>query len=81
MLVEVYIAKELDKIDNWIENIADGNKVTETLHVEIHRLKDQIQEQTLEVEKHYSDAWKALNLELVVNCQPTSELLKLVANL
>jgi len=41
MLMEVYIAEELDKIDDWIEKIADGNKVMETLHVEIHKLKDQ----------------------------------------
>ena len=27
----------------------------ETLHVEIHRLKDQAREQSLEAEKHYSD--------------------------
>ena len=34
----------------------DGNKVIEKLHVEIHKLKDQAQEQNLEAEKHYSDA-------------------------
>ena len=28
----------------------------ETLHVEIHKLKDQTQEKILEVEKHYNDA-------------------------
>ena len=34
----------------------DNNKVMESLHVEIHWLKDQAREQILEVEKHYSDA-------------------------
>lgn len=56
MLMEVYTADELDKIDDWIEKILDGNKVMEKLHVEIHKLKDQAQEQILEAEKHYSDA-------------------------
>ena len=43
-------------IDDSIEKIADSNKVMETLHEEIHRLKEQAQEQILEVEKHYSNA-------------------------
>ena len=43
-------------IDDWIEKIAYGNKVMETLHDEIHRLKDQAGEQILEVEKLFSDA-------------------------
>ena len=43
-------------IDDWIEKIADSNKVMETLHEEIHWLKDQAQEKILEAEKHYSDA-------------------------
>ena len=42
--------------DDWIERIADSNKVMETLHEEIHRLKDQAQERILEVERHYSNA-------------------------
>lgn len=41
MLMDVYINEELDLIDDWIEKIADGNKVMETLHVEIQKLKDQ----------------------------------------
>lgn len=41
MLMEVYIAEELDKIDDWIEKIVDGNKVMETLHTKILKLKDQ----------------------------------------
>ena len=56
MLMEVYIVEELDEIDDWIEKIVDDNKVIETLHVEIHKLKDQTQKKILEVEKHYSDA-------------------------
>ena len=55
MLMDVYIAKELDKIDDWFEKIADSNKVMETLHVEILKLKDQTQAKILEVERHYSD--------------------------
>lgn len=38
--VDVYTSDELDLIDDWIENISNSNKVMETLHVEIHRLKD-----------------------------------------
>ena len=56
MLMDVYTTKELDKIDDWIEKITDGNKVMETLHVDIHKLEDQAQEQILEAERHYSDA-------------------------
>ena len=54
--MEVYIEEGLDKIYDWIEKIVDGNKVMETLHTEIHKLKDQAQEKILEVEKHYTDA-------------------------
>ena len=43
-LIDVYTGKELDMIDDWIEKIADGNKVMETLHEEIHQLKDQARE-------------------------------------
>ena len=56
ILIDIYIGEELDMIDDWIEKIADSNKVMEMLHVEIHQLKDQAQEQILEAEKHYSDA-------------------------
>ena len=41
MLMDVYIAKKLDLIDDWIEKIADRNKLMESLHAKIHRLKDQ----------------------------------------
>lgn len=34
-------------MDNWIEKIVHRNKVMETLHEEIHRLKDQTREQIL----------------------------------
>ena len=44
-------------IDDWIEKIVDRNKVMETLHAEIHRLKDQAWEKILEAEKHYNDAY------------------------
>ena len=54
-MIDVYTGEELDMIDDWIEKIADGNKVMETLHDEIHRLKDQAQERILEAKKHYSD--------------------------
>ena len=56
ILIDVYTGEELDMIDDWIEKIADGNKVMETLHEEIHRLKDQAQEKILEEKRHYSDA-------------------------
>ena len=41
ILIDVYTREELDMIYDWIEKIEDGNKVMETLHEEIHRLKDQ----------------------------------------
>ena len=56
MLMDVYTTDELDKIDDWIEKIENSNKAMETLHADIHKLKDQTQEKILEVEKHYSDA-------------------------
>ena len=56
IVIDVYTGEELDMIDDWIEKIVDGNKVMEILHEEIHRLKDQAQEQILEAEKLYSDA-------------------------
>ena len=43
-------------IDDWIEKIVDSNKVMETLHEDIHWLKDQVQEWILEEERHYIDA-------------------------
>ena len=43
-LINVHIKEELDMIDDWIEKIVDGNKVMETLHEEIHWLKDQARE-------------------------------------
>ena len=55
ILIDVYTREELDMIDDCIEKIASGNKVMETLHDEIHRLKDQAQEKILEVENLYSD--------------------------
>ena len=56
ILIDVYTEEELDMIDDWIEKIEDGNKVMETLHEEIHRLKDKDREQILEAEKLYNDA-------------------------
>ena len=44
ILINVYKKEELDIIYDWIEKIAYGNKVMETLHEEIHRLKDQARE-------------------------------------
>ena len=56
ILIDVYTREELDMIDDWIEKIADGNKVMETLHEEIDWLKDQAREKILEAENLYSDA-------------------------
>ena len=50
-MIDVYTGEELDMIDDWIEKIVEGNKVMETLHGEIHRLKDQAREKILEAEK------------------------------
>ena len=41
ILIDVYTKEDLDMIDDWIEKMVDENKVMETLHDEIHRLKDQ----------------------------------------
>ena len=40
VLIDVYTGGELDMIDEWIDKIMDSNKVMETLHDEIHWLKD-----------------------------------------
>ena len=40
-LINVYTGEELYLIDDWIRKIADDNKVMETLHHEIHQLRDQ----------------------------------------
>ena len=48
ILIDVYTGEELDMIDDWINKIADNNKVMEIVHVEIHQLKDQVQEKNLE---------------------------------
>lgn len=49
MLMEIYLVKELDKLDDWIEKIASGNKVMEGLHEGIQQIKDSAQEKILEV--------------------------------
>ena len=76
VLIDVYIGEELDMINDWIEKIVESNKVMETLHEEIDRLKDQAREWILEAEKLYSDTcldifedeeWeKLLPIEVVV---------------
>lgn len=43
MLMEVYTAEELDKLDDWIENISANNKFMEGLHVNIQKIRDQNQ--------------------------------------
>ena len=53
MLMDVYTIDELDKIDDQIEKIANDNKVMDTLYVDIHKLKDQNQDQILEAERHF----------------------------
>ena len=55
-LMEVYTIEELDKIQDWIEKITAGNKVMEGLHEYIQKLKDQTQENILEVVKCYDVA-------------------------
>lgn len=47
MLMDVYMDEKLDKVDDWIENILNGNKVMESLHAEIHKLKDKAEEKIL----------------------------------
>ena len=56
ILIDVYTREKLYMIDDWIKKIEDGQKVMETLHEEIHRLKDQAREPMLEAENVYSDA-------------------------
>ena len=41
MLVEVYVAEQLDKLDGQIKKILAGNKIMEGLHAKIQRIKDQ----------------------------------------
>ena len=56
-MVDVYTMDEINMIDDWIEKISDSNKLMETLHDWIHRLKEKAQWQILEAERHYSDAY------------------------
>ena len=56
-LMEVYIAKELDKLNDWIEKISADNKVIQGLHEDIQRLRDQTQEEILEAEKYCNTAY------------------------
>ena len=58
ILIDVYTREELEMIyDWWLDRkIENSNKVMETLHAEIHRLKDQAQEKILEAERQYSNA-------------------------
>ena len=56
MLMEVYSMEELDKLEDWIKKIISNNKIMETLHVRIEKLKDQTKEKIFEVEKYYNDA-------------------------
>ena len=39
--MDVDIVEELDLTDDWIKKVANRNKVMESLHVKIHRLKEQ----------------------------------------
>ena len=41
IIVDTYTIEDLDLIDYWIEKIENSNKIMETLHAEIHRLKNQ----------------------------------------
>lgn len=52
ILMEVYTAKELDKLGDWIEKIYVGNKFMEGLHEDIHKIRDQTQEKILEAERY-----------------------------
>ena len=53
-LMEVYTAKELDRLKDWIEKIVASNKFMEGLHQDIQRLRDLTQEKILEAEKYYN---------------------------
>ena len=55
-MIDVYTGEELDMINDWIEKIANSNKVMETSHEEIHQLKDQARERVLKEKIFYSNA-------------------------
>ena len=75
--MDVYTGDELDNIDDWIKKIYSSNNAMETLHVDIHKLKDQTQEPISEAEKYYNDACldifedesrdKLMSMQVVVN--------------
>lgn len=54
MLMEIYVAKELDKLDDQIDKILVGNKAMEGLHDEIQWIKDRAQEHFLEAKRYYN---------------------------
>ena len=56
MLMDVYIVEDLENLDEWIKKISIGNKLMEGLHENIQRIRDQTQEQILEVERYYNVA-------------------------
>ena len=56
MLMEIYVAEQLDKLDHQIKKISTSNKVMKGLHDEIQQIKDRAQEKFLEVERYYNTA-------------------------
>ena len=52
--MEVYTTEDLEKLDDWIENISTDNKVMEGLHTDIQKIRDQTQEKILKVERYYN---------------------------
>ena len=56
MLKIVYSKDELDKIDDWIDNMKNSNKVMLSLWGNIQQIQGRANAQILEVDKYYSIA-------------------------
>ena len=56
MLIVVYSSDELDKIQDWMDSIEDGNKEMLALYGNIQEIWGRAKAQILEVDKYYSMA-------------------------
>ena len=54
MLTSVYIAKEIDQVEDWVDTIKDGTRAMMTLYDQIKKVENRAKAQILEVDKLYS---------------------------
>ena len=63
MLTSVYIAEEMDKVEDWIDLIKDSTRVMMTLYDQIKEVENIAKAQILEVDKFYS----ATSMEIFID--------------